>query len=67
MITKKFTSYLRSCDNMTEASCTNFKMQGDDRQKSVVGGIASLICFGFLLQIGYKSAVRVILKNEPYI
>ena len=30
-IKKKISKFLRDCDNMTEPSAVNFRMQGDDR------------------------------------
>ena len=64
---KKFTSYIRSWDDITEPSCNNFKMQGDDKQKSFIGGIASMICFGFLVNVAYDSAYKIYFKTSPSI
>ena len=64
-ICEKVTDFLKGWDGITEAQCNNFKIKGDVKSKSVIGGICSLISTGFLIRIMVENGYYMITREYP--
>ena len=59
--------YMRDQDNLSEPSYTMFHFKGDDKQKSVFGGMVSLIALALLIRIIIENSYKLFTRGSPHI
>ena len=64
---KKVTKFLRDMDSISEPSYTQLHFKEDEKQRSVFGGIISIVVLMFLIRIIFENGFKWISLDEPYI
>ena len=58
---------MRDRDSLSEPSYTLFHFKGDDKQKSVFGGIVSMVATALLIRIIIENGYKWFTRGSPYI
>ena len=66
MIVTKLSNIIKDQDIVSKPGYDHFHFEGDEKSRSVTGGIISLILNSFLIYIIIENGIRMFSLSEPY-
>jgi len=66
LIATKVSNVIKDHDIISSPGYVHFHLEGDEKSRSIIGGIISMILNGFLLFIIIDNGIRMFSLSEPY-
>ena len=61
---KAVVDWIRNSDEIVEPSASTLHFQGDSKQKTFIGGVASMLVTGYLLFMVYSNGKKMVMRDD---